>query len=370
MNTIDRYILREWLKIFGLVVGATIGLLFLQELYESFRDLLNLGAGVPDVVYYYLVKMPSYLSVVLPIALLLSLLYCLGLLHRNNEIVALRAAGLGLFRLTRGIWVMGILFCGLSWLLNAKVIPWSVEESRTLWENLQFRHEAKTTAGDRVGLVYSVAFDNHQEGRMWFIDRYSEFTRTAYGVSVSQLDARRRETERLLASSARYDAAARSWVFRDGRQLWFDPGTGELMRSQPFQELAEKNFHEDPALMLLIDRDPGDLSFTELARVTRHFEAESNPRLPQYAVRYEGLLADTLGSLIIIGIAIPFAISGVRVSPVVGVSKSIGLFFLYYILVSFVTMFGAKGFIDPLVAAWAPNLAMLGVAGWLFAKMR
>ena len=83
-----------------------------------------------------------------------------------------------------------------------------------------------------------------------------------------------------------------------------------------------------------------------------------------------GLLADTLGPLIILAIAIPFALSGVRVSPAVGVSKSIGLFFAYYLLANFSTLLGGKGLLDPLWAAVMPNLTMIGVGTYLFGRMR
>ena len=69
-----------------------------------------------------------------------------------------------------------------------------------------------------------------------------------------------------------------------------------------------------------------------------------------------------VGALIILAIAIPFAVSGVRVSPAVGVSKSIGLFLLYYLLSSFATMLGGNGYMDPFWAAWLPNL-LLGLTG-------
>ena len=40
VSLIDRHILREWLKIFSLVLGATLGLLLMQSLYDDFEDLL------------------------------------------------------------------------------------------------------------------------------------------------------------------------------------------------------------------------------------------------------------------------------------------------------------------------------------------
>ncbi len=370
LNLLDRYILREWLNMLGLLLAATMGLLLMTALYDNLRDLIQLGVGFGDVLLYYTTLMPSYLSIVLPLSMLLSLLFVLSKLHRNNELTAVRAAGLNIFATTRALWLAGLVLCGVSLLLNARVVPWSVEASRSLRESFEFRAESQSVPGGSLGLVSSVAFDNQRQNRMWYINRYSRFSGTAYGITVSQLNGARREKIRLMAREGSYDAIRRTWTFRDGREMWFDPEQGELQRTVPFTEKTVPYFTEDPTLMLLIDRKPVDLSFNELRRITEYFSIEDNPKLVRYEVRYYGLLADTLGPLIIIAIAIPFAMSGVRVSPAVGVSKSIGLFFIYYILTNLATLLGEKGILDPVWAALMPNLAMIGLAAYFFGRMR
>lgn len=354
----------------ALLLAATMGVLLMTALYDDFRDLVQLGAGARDICFYYATLMPSYLSIVLPLSMLLSLLFVLTKFHRNNEFTAVRAAGLNIFATTRSLWLAGVVLCGVSLLLNARVVPWSVEASRSLKETMQISAAAQAATGGSTGFLSAVAFDNQRQNRMWFINRYSRFTETAYGVTVSEMDAVRREKTRIMAREGRYDAIRRMWTFLDGREMWFDPESGELQRSAAFREKAVPHFTEDPQLMLLIDRRPQDLSFNELGRITEFFSAEANPKLLRYEVRYYGLLADTLGPLIIIAMAIPFAVTGVRVSPAVGVSKSIGLFFAYYILNNFATILGGRGYLDPLWAALMPNLVMIGLAAWLFGRMR
>ena len=353
-----------------LLLAATMGVLMMTALYDNFRELIQIGAGLGDMLLYYATLMPSYLSIVLPLSMLLSLLFVLTKLHRNNELTAVRSAGLNIFATTRALWMAGIVFCGVSLLLNARVVPWSVEASRSLLEGFQYRAEARTAPGGTLGLVASVVFDNQRQNRMWFINRYSRFTQTAYGVTVSELDGHRREKTRLLAREARYDVIRQSWTFKQGREMWFDPERGELQRTVAFAEKTIPYFHEDPSLMLLIDRKPTELSFNELGRIVDYFSSEENPKVVRYEVRYYGLLADTIGPLIILAIAIPFAMSGVRVSPAVGVSKSIGLFFTYYILTNLATVLGGKGLLEPVWAALMPNLAMVGLATYFFGRMR
>jgi lipopolysaccharide export system permease protein len=72
----------------------------------------------------------------------------------------------------------------------------------------------------------------------------------------------------------------------------------------------------------------------------------------------------------VIAIAIPFAVSGVRVNPAVGVSKSLGLFILYYILATVASALATKQWIEPEMAAWLPNAGMALLAVWFFIRLR
>lgn len=371
MTLLDRYLLREWLTILGLVLAATLGLVLIQTLFDDFRDLMEANARLADVAMYVAIKIPSFLAIVLPVIILVSLLYALGQLHRSNEITVLRASGLGMFQITRVIWIAGLLLCALMWMLNASIVPRSVENARKLLEELSFRREAKATSDPaQVGLKRVVTFDNQRQGRLWFINRYSRLRQVAYGVTVSELDISRREKIRLYAREAKFDPDRLRWTFFEGREVWFDPENGEKVSTVPFQEKTVPYYTEDPALMLVFDLKPSELSFFQLRRIIDYFTADENPKVTQYAVRYYGLIADTLAPLIVIAIAIPFAMTGVRVNPAVGVSKSLGLFLLYFILLKLANALGVRGTIDPAVAACVPSIVMLAIGGWFLARMR
>ncbi len=370
MNTFDRHLLREWFTIFLLVVVLACGLLLVQVMFDDFRDLREAGARVSDLGLYVLYDIPQFLSVTLLLVLLVSTLFVLGKLHKANELTAMRAAGVGFGRMMAPIWIVGLLFCALSGWLNSTVVPWSVETTRLMKEGLQYRKQAQSIPPDRVGSVDSVGFDSPEGRRMWFFNRYSKFTGRAYGASVTEMDVRRRATNRVEATEAWYDARRRGWVFSRGREMGFNPETGENLSSVPFTERFYARFQEDPRLMMLIDRRPIDLSPTELRELMDYFSQENNPKGVPYAVRFYGLLADILGPLIVIAISIPFAVSGVRVNPAVGVSKAIGLFFLYFVLENLAATLAMKQVLDPELAAWLPNMGMAGLAVILFARLR
>ncbi len=368
-KTLDRHILMEWLVVLGLVTGATFGLLMLQDMFGGIRNLLRFGASVGQIGYYYLILAPSFLVMVLPVSILISLLYSLGLLHRNNEFTALRAAGVGLLRMTRWIWIMGFLLSGLLFVLQGGVIPWSVEQSRRLWDNLEFAHEAEATDVEQVGLLYGLAFDNQRENRLWFVNRFSEYSFRAYGITLSLMDEQRREVRRLMATEGFYDDVDQAWVLLNGRESLFDPETGDMVGSKAFEQQTLSDVGDDPRLMLLLGKDADDLSFFEVRQILETLTPEENPKLLSHAVYYHQMLAETMRCLIMVGLAIPFAVTGVRANPAVGVSKSLALFLGYYLLTVLSTTMAERGFVEPLLAAWFPNLIMMVIALWLIRKL-
>jgi lipopolysaccharide export LptBFGC system permease protein LptF len=370
-RTIDRHVLSQWLTILGLVTGATFGLLMLQAVYDVVPELLEYGASSGVMLLYFAVLAPSFLSLVLPISVLVSLLYALGQMHRHNEITALRASGVGVFRLTRWIWIAVAGFSALLFYLNGSVIPWSVEESRVMRENLKFNHLVKTTgSSDEVGVVRNVTWDNRAAGRLWMISGFSRYSHRASGLCVSLLDDARREVRRIVAEEATWDEYRQRWEMFRGWEMVFDPETGRLVRPIPFERNSYAELSDDPEWMIMLEKRAKHLSFFELDRIMRSPESAGNPRLPQYAVRYHALLAGTFSCIIVAGLAVPFAVSGVRVNPAVGVSKSISLFAVFWLLARAGELLGAEGTFDPILAAWTPYAVMSAIAVVFMARLR
>ncbi len=368
MNLIDRHIFGEWLKTFALALGVTLGMLLLEDLYDDLPDLLGFGAGPKEIARYYLLLTPSFLPAVLPLALMVSILMSLGGLHRGNEIIALRSCGLSLLRITRTLWLTGLGLTGLLLYLNAELVPWSVEQSRLIRENLEFSSQLSERTEEKVGLLNNLAFHNRRERRMWFMNSFSEYTYQGFGISVSSFDERDRETSRLMAGEGYFDDIEGHWVFLNGREITFGEDGSDSIRSLPFDKKSLPDFKEEPNLMKALEKRPKDLSFLELRQVLEKLSVGDDPRVRAYEVRYNGILANPFSALIVVGLAVPFAVSGVRVNPMIGVSKSFGLFFAYYLGSTLCTIFGERGILTPLVAAWLPIGAMLLLALWLHRK--
>jgi len=369
VSVVDRYVYAEWLKVFVMALGSMFGLLILFEIQNELTDLVSYDASADQILFYYAIVTPSFLTITLPAAILVSILYSLGQLNRSNEFLAMRSAGLSVFRVTRTIWLSCLLLSGLLWYLNSSLIPWSHEKGEELMTALRFEKQAQELDSDEVGLVLALAFDNRKENRMWFINRYSAYKSQAYGISVSIMDEQRRELRRIMARYGYYDELEGHWKLFDGKEGIFDPDTGS-QRWPPFERMDAVELDDDPRLMQLFERRPKDLSFLQLKLITDNFTEEDNPKVLAYKARLHGLMAGAASCLIVAGIAIPFAVSGVRSNPAVGVGKSVGLFFAFYFLTSVLNSMGRQGSLPPQWAAWTPIAIMIALSYALLRRTR
>ena len=64
----------------------------------------------------------------------------------------------------------------------------------------------------------------------------------------------------------------------------------------------------------------------------------------------------------------PFSLTGVRTNPMVGVSKAMGFFAIFFVLISIASILGERQIIPAMLAAWIPNLVMLAISMHLLEK--
>jgi lipopolysaccharide export system permease protein len=369
VRILDRYILAEWAKVFALALLSFVGLMLLSDGYNRIPEFLALDAGWGAIIAYLLLGLVRNLSLLLPISLLISVIFVLATMNRNQEIAAVRAAGIGMGRLTAPLWAMGGLLAGLLALLNAVLVPDALEAMNAIQEEAQFA-ALKAKGGNAIprGQASSVSFENSKARRLWLVSNLGLSTGQAFEVVVHAFDANQREVRRISARFAEFRKTSEgwSWTFRDGRDLRFDPATGSLMAQPRFAELTP-GFNDDPEVMFYSTKEPAKLSLREVSRFVD--QAGSNPGGPNaaYAMRYHAIMSVPVICLIVIAVAIPFSVVSGRVSPMVGVAKTFGLFLAFYFLTSFCSAFGESGALPPMIAAWIPTTL---VACWALPKLK
>lgn len=370
VRILDRYILAEWAKVFALAMLSFMGLLLLSDGYNWIPDFLALDASWGTIIAFLLLGLVKSLSMLIPVSLLISVLFVLATMNRNHEISATRAAGIGMWRLTAPLWAAGLFMAGLLALLNAVLVPDALEAQNNLVEEAQFAAlKSKGGAALPKGQASSVSFENAKARRLWLISNLGLSTGQAFEVIVHSFDEQNREVRCISARFAEFRKTALGWrwTFREGRDLRFDPATGSLMAQPRFKELSLPDYDDDPEVMYYSTKDADKLSLREVSRFVDHAGFNPGGQNAAYAMRYHAILSAPVICLIVVAVAIPFSVRAGRISPMVGVAKTFGLFLAFYFLTSFCSAFGESGALPPMLAAWIPAaLAAL----WVIPKLR
>lgn len=369
MRILDRYILREWAKVFALCMASFCGLLLVSEAYNWIPDFLSWGSSTWTIVTYLACSLVAKVSVLIPVSLLVSTVFVLSAMNRNQELAAARAAGIGMWRLMAPLWWVGVVLAGVTALLNAVWVPDALETQRNLVERERFNYiRAKGDAVVPISQGEFVSFQNPKSGRFWLISRLGINSGQAYEVFVYTFDDRNRLLRCIAARTAEFKKVdgVWKWTFRDGRDQRYDPVAG--MVAQPhFDTLSPAGYDDDPEVMLFARREPGDLSLREVARYVDQAGAATSGRGAAYAMRYHSILSSPVICFVVIAVAIPFAVVGGRVNPMVGVAKTFGLFLAFFFLSSICSAFGVSGALHPVAAAWLPAVL---TAAWAIPKLR
>jgi len=104
MRLLDRYLFRELLTPMAYCLGGFLVFWISYDLFTELDKLQDAKLHLLDVVEYAVAMTPAFLATVLPIALLLALLYTLTNHARHNEITAMRAAGMSLWRICAAVF--------------------------------------------------------------------------------------------------------------------------------------------------------------------------------------------------------------------------------------------------------------------------
>ena len=364
---IDRHILKEWLKTLSVTIMLILGILVLEEMYKNLKTFLQHDASWSTLLIYYAYFIPNCLCTVLPISFFISVLYVLNDMQAHNEIIALRASGLTIFQITRIFWGASICLMSLMAAFNAYVLPLASDKMNQIVQEIEYNYQKKQNGqADQIGLQHHLSLHNENAGRLWHIKTFSLYTQRGTYTTLS-LMANNKEIERIEAETVVFNKDAHTWEFFNGRHWFFEQTSFLPKRFIPFNKW-QISCEETPELMRFAYQPLKYLGANELKQIIRFFP-ETNPRFTEHRIKFFSILSSPLICLMIVLLAIPFSLSGVRTNPMVGVSKAVGIFFVYYIVGNIGRMLGTQGYLSPIIAAWLPNLLMLIFGIGLYKKL-
>jgi len=353
MRLLDRYLLGE------LLVPLLYCLAGFQIFWTAFDVFSHLddyqSLGWAQIGSIYLLKTPELLSTVLPIALLLALLYTLTHLARANELVAMRAAGVSLARISLPFFGVAFVTGGFLFALTEFIAPQATAKAELM----------KKSGSKEVGeWMRNLDFRDDRLRQFWHIKKYNPVTGEMEQPSVDWTQ----DNVRTVVDAARGAWTNGSWVFYSAERKTYSPATNDLPTSvietnilvgnklggSPEQLRAEIRIAQ---LDQLRAAKHLQLSLLEILEYKKLHPDMKTSKAPMILTQFHGRIAQPFTCLVVVLMALPFGISGGRRNAFVGVAGSVGICFLYFILMRWGLALGTAGHLPAVFAAWLPNMA-------------
>ncbi len=354
MKIIDRYIVREFILPFFYCLFVFVSLYVIIDLFSRMEDILKHHVDWPVLLRYYAAFLPIIFVRTAPVAVLLSTLYVLGNLSKYNEITALKASGLNIWRLTLPFFCLGLIISFATLVINDKIVPQANLISNTVKEE----HLDKEKKSPREQIVENIAlYGTHN--RLIHVRKFYVQDNLLKEITILEQDENKHVTAKIQAKSAKW--IKDRWVFFDCIVYNFNKLGGVVDEPAFFKkmlfDIEEK--HKD---FLRRESSAEFMSYQKLRGYIKRFSGSGAKIVQKLLVDLHHKISFPFVSLVIIFLGIPFALSAQGTGKVASIGLSIVIGFFYYTVEALSLALGKRGTLPPFLSAWFANILFSAVA--------
>lgn len=354
-NILDRYILREFLKILMLVMVSVTALFVIVEYTEMARDVRENGVAASTLLRYFRFRIFEILNWAMPISVLVATLVTFGILAKNNEITAIKSGGVSLYRVAAPILAVAVVICLVAYFILDFVLPYANERVYEIKRRIEGRPAIAATAQQKLWflgkgryLINFLAYDS-REKRLTQVQVF-EFHPSEF-----------RLTRRVYADRATWNGQA--WAFEQGWMRSFaDDGTTTYTKIDAPLPLFYPETPEDFDTKIT---PPEQMTYAQLRRYIATLR-ESGYAADELAVRLYQKTSWPALSIVMALIALPFAFKVGKRGALYGIGIALVLGVVYWMVFAIFAKFGEVGNLPPLLAAWSANILFALGAVYMF----
>ena len=359
---LDEYVVREFLNTFFLVIGGFLMLLIIFTFFDLIGDILRNRSPLAIVGQYLLYLAPNLLYTIEPLAVLIAVLVTFGVLNRNNELIAMKATGISLYRLVVPIVsISAVLAVGL-YLFGEFYLP-QFNRRQEADRNIIKGRPAQTVLHPEQKWIFGDPRTG-EPGRIFYYQFFDSAHNEFANISVFEFDPSTFSlTRRIFAARATWDPARSTWRFEDGWVRDFD-GT---IQYREFRNTTFAEIHEEPGYFTKEAIQAQEMNFGQLKRYIADL-GQSGFDTMRLRVALWHKLAYPLTSIVMAVLAIPFALSMGRRSSLSGIAVAIAVALAYQVTDGLFGAMGNVAYLPAMLAAWSPDILFGLMGGYLLLR--
>ena len=351
MHKLDQYLIRQFWVILGISVLGFVSIFAIVDLIENLDRFMDNKVPAGIVFKYYLYTLPWFVSIGLPMSMLISTVFSLGSMVKRNEWTAMKASGISLYRVSLPLILSGVMVSGGSFILDNKLVAIGNEKRFEIDRDFvkrKSRHKLKNTLKN---IFFQKNISTHISLGKYYIKKSQghDLTMVDLGNGIIQ--------KRIDAKKITWNQDSSKWE----------------LRSYSIREFDENGIESDVALgdtdtLLTLGfvpkeiqqqaRKPDELDYYKLTERIIELKNNGVDTLRWEVTRYLKI-SFAFTNLIVVLFGIPLVVLKEKNSLSFGAGASVFVIFGYYAFIKFGQSLGFNGIVDPLLSAWLGNILFL-----------
>jgi LPS export ABC transporter permease LptG/LPS export ABC transporter permease LptF len=360
---VDLYILSSFLFYFGVLLATFVSMTHVFTFFELAGDIIRNHVAMPRVLSYLFYLTPKLIYDSTPISVLVAVLVTFGVLTKNNEVTAMKACGVSLYRMAIPVYLASLALSVGLFAFDHYYVPEANRKQDAIRAEIKGRRVQTYLNPNRQWIVFN------NGSRIYYYKYFDPNESVMGGVNVYELDLKRfRLVRHVSAERARWAPTLKAWVFENG---WARNVDGMHVAMQPFpgQTATFSELSEPPSNFLKEVKQDKQMNFEELAAYIEDLRASGFDTV-RLQVQFYKKFSVPLFALIMAMISIPFAFLTGNRGAMAGVGVSFGIAIAYWSVSQLFEQVGNLNQLPPAVAAWSPD-ALFALAGlYLLARVR
>ncbi len=356
--TLYRYLIKEQIVPLCVCLLGVSVILLTGRLLQLLRYLFTSSFSFVDLVELIAYALPKLMLFAFPMAALLGVLLAFVRLNGDNEIIALRAAGISFYQLLPPVAVLLLAVTFVSFVNTIYVIPPA---------SIAFEYKLKNMARSSLPvLMREGTFITAIPKLVFFFQSVNPGELSVKGIFVQD----QRQADVRMAIVAEYGQIAYQ---RDLNHLTFKLSNGIITRVSDDQKNAQAVAFKAYDLTLSLDELLGtsskpSKSKREMTLMELFQSVKGKSRDVGYHLEFYQRLAFPSSCLLLGLIGAPLGAISRQRGRMTGITIGLCVFLLYYLILSAGKGLGENHLIHPFIASWSPNLLCGAAAVYLWRK--
>jgi lipopolysaccharide export system permease protein len=320
---------------------------------EEIDIFLDNDATALQMVLYYFYRLPWIIMLTHPVAVLLSTVFSLGKMSRNNELTAFIASGTPLIRLAVPILLSSFIISALSIGLNEMVVPPSNHEAERIMKQDIKKEKSRNTARSKKDLFYQ-----GEDGVTYYAEMYDVKLKAFNNLVVQQYKGSHL-SKRIDADKGFWNGS--EWVLLKGAVRTFSE-SGE--KTEEFTRKTPKWLRVKPDDLTKEQLEPEEMNYFQLSDYIDKIRRQGG-NTNRYEVDLHFKFSFPLTSFLFSVIGISFSSGSRKPSIATGFGLTLLVSFTYYGILRIGQALGQSGLIPPVISAWGVNIIFCVLGGML-----